>query len=199
MIILAFILLISGGLNWLSIGLLQYDFVAGFFGTQASILSRLVYITIGVACIYIMFDMLKNKGKLLLFKRHQKNKQNKEELSENEDILDQLYENDRNFDNVVNEDYNFENIFNHAGDNKMSNINDKPNKIGENKKDVFNMESSKKEIIAKENNNKEDDKIITNDMLFNKIPEDKIPGYIKKKEVQEDKVLEKVELDDLFK
>ena len=87
MIILAFILLISGGLNWLSIGLLQYDFVAGFFGTQASILSRLVYIAIGVACLYIMFDMLKHKGKLLLFKRQQ-NKNKKEETMEDEDILE---------------------------------------------------------------------------------------------------------------
>ena len=34
MAIISFLILILGGLNWLSIGLLQYDFVAGFFGTQ---------------------------------------------------------------------------------------------------------------------------------------------------------------------
>lgn len=30
-------LLLIGGINWLSIGFLQYDFVAGLFGSQASI------------------------------------------------------------------------------------------------------------------------------------------------------------------
>lgn len=61
MTIISFLILIMGGMNWMSIGLLQYDFIAGFFGTQASIFSRLVYITIGVATAYILFDMLKNK------------------------------------------------------------------------------------------------------------------------------------------
>lgn len=72
MTIISFIVLIIGGFNWMSIGLLQYDFVAGFFGTQASIFSRLVYIAIGVACVYVLFDMLRNHGKLLLFNRHKK-------------------------------------------------------------------------------------------------------------------------------
>lgn len=69
MVIISFIVLILGGLNWMSIGLLQYDFVAGFFGTQASIFSRLVYIAIGVCCLVILFNMLKNKGKVILFSR----------------------------------------------------------------------------------------------------------------------------------
>ena len=60
MTIISFIILIVGGMNWMSIGLLQYDFIAGFFGTQASIFSRLLYIAIGVATFYIIFDMLKN-------------------------------------------------------------------------------------------------------------------------------------------
>ena len=69
MTIISFIVLIIGGLNWMSIGLLQYDFVAGFFGTQASIFSRLIYIAIGVACFVILFNMIKNKGKVILFTR----------------------------------------------------------------------------------------------------------------------------------
>lgn len=72
MTIISFIILVAGGFNWLSIGLLQYDFIAGFFGTQASIFSRLVYIAIGVACIYILFDMLRNHGRLLLLNKHRK-------------------------------------------------------------------------------------------------------------------------------
>ena len=72
MTIIAFIILIVGGFNWMSIGLLQYDFIAGFFGTQASIFSRLIYIAIGVACVYILFDMLRNRGKVLLLQKHRR-------------------------------------------------------------------------------------------------------------------------------
>ena len=81
MTIISFIILIVGGMNWMSIGLLQYDFIAGFFGTQASIFSRLLYIAIGVATFYIIFDMLKNKGKVVLFhkKTHQKQKEDGEQ------------------------------------------------------------------------------------------------------------------------
>ena len=85
MIILSFVVLVIGGLNWLSIGMLQYDFIAGFFGTQANIFSRLVYIGIGVACIFVVFDMLKNKGKILLFGR--KKQEQNDKLSTKQDIL----------------------------------------------------------------------------------------------------------------
>lgn len=73
MIIVSTIGIIIGGINWLSIGLLQYDFIAGFFGTQASIFSRLLYIAIGVCTIYVIFDLIKNRGKILLFNRKKKN------------------------------------------------------------------------------------------------------------------------------
>ena len=85
MIIVCFIMLIIGGFNWLSIGMLQYDFVAGFFGTQASIFSRLVYIGIGICCLVVIFDTIKNKGKVLLFGR-KKQRQN-QKLETNNDIL----------------------------------------------------------------------------------------------------------------
>ena len=48
---IAFILTIIGCINWLLIGLLQYDFIAGVFGSQGSIYSRLDYIIIGVGCL----------------------------------------------------------------------------------------------------------------------------------------------------
>ncbi len=86
MTIISFIILIVGGMNWMSIGLLQYDFIAGFFGTQASIFSRLLYIAIGVATFYIIFDMLKNKGKVVLFHKRTHQKQ-KEESENSHDIL----------------------------------------------------------------------------------------------------------------
>ena len=62
--VFAFILTILGGLNWLGIGMLQYDFVAGIFGTQANIFSRLIYAVIGIASVYILFLSVVKKGKI---------------------------------------------------------------------------------------------------------------------------------------
>ncbi|MBO5910324.1 MAG: DUF378 domain-containing protein [Clostridia bacterium] len=62
--IIAFILTILGGINWLAIGMLQYDFVAGIFGTQANLFSRIIYTIIGVSAIYVTWAILANKGKL---------------------------------------------------------------------------------------------------------------------------------------
>ena len=62
--IVAFIITIVGGINWLGIGMLQYDFVAGIFGTQANIFSRIIYTLVGISAIYITFVIIANKGKL---------------------------------------------------------------------------------------------------------------------------------------
>ena len=56
-----------GGLNWLMIGALQYDFVAGIFGTQANVFSRIIYVLIGVAAMYILVVTIFSKGRLKLF------------------------------------------------------------------------------------------------------------------------------------
>ena len=60
--LLCILILIVGGLNWASIGFLQYDFIAGFFGTQASIFSRIIYICVGLATFYFIFMMFKYRG-----------------------------------------------------------------------------------------------------------------------------------------
>lgn len=55
---LALILVIVGALNWLLIGLFQFDLVASLFGGQDELLSRLVYTLVGVAgiwCISLLF------------------------------------------------------------------------------------------------------------------------------------------------
>ena len=62
--IITFILTILGGINWLAIGMLQYDFVAGIFGTQANLFSRIIYTIIGLSAVYITCVMITNKGKL---------------------------------------------------------------------------------------------------------------------------------------
>ena len=63
----SFIVVILGGINWFLIGLLQYDFVAGMFGFQASMFSRIVYIAVGIATVYLLFKAIISKGKLNLF------------------------------------------------------------------------------------------------------------------------------------
>ncbi|MFD2829248.1 DUF378 domain-containing protein [Corticicoccus populi] len=50
--IVALILLIVGGLNWLLVGLFEFDLVASLFGSQEAILSKVVYILVGLSALY---------------------------------------------------------------------------------------------------------------------------------------------------
>jgi uncharacterized membrane protein YuzA (DUF378 family) len=45
------LLLIVGGLNWGLYGLFRFDLVAAIFG-EMSVLSRLVYVVVGLAAVY---------------------------------------------------------------------------------------------------------------------------------------------------
>ncbi len=76
--IIGFLLMVIGCVNWLMVGLLQYDFVAGIFGFQGSILSRIVYILIGAGCLLFVFKVIKGKGKVNIFSRR-----NKEDVAKN--------------------------------------------------------------------------------------------------------------------
>jgi len=49
--VIAAILLVVGGLNWGLVGVFHFDLVATIFGDM-SIISRIVYILVGVAAIY---------------------------------------------------------------------------------------------------------------------------------------------------
>lgn len=73
---IAFILTILGCIDWLLVGLLQYDFIAGLFGFQASIFSRIIYILFGVASVYLVLRVIINKGTFKVYeKRKKKEKQ----------------------------------------------------------------------------------------------------------------------------
>jgi uncharacterized membrane protein YuzA (DUF378 family) len=54
---IAFILVIVGGLNWGLVGLFQLDLVARIFG-DASMISRIIYVLVGLAAIYGIFKGL---------------------------------------------------------------------------------------------------------------------------------------------
>lgn len=49
---IALTLLIVGGLNWLLVGLFKFDLVAMLFGGQAAIISRIIYVLVGLSAIY---------------------------------------------------------------------------------------------------------------------------------------------------
>jgi len=50
--VVALALLIVGGLNWLLVGLFQVDLVATIFGGVNSVLSRIIYVIVGLCAIY---------------------------------------------------------------------------------------------------------------------------------------------------
>ena len=54
----ALLITIIGGINWLLVGLAQFDLVAWIFGGQDAILSRIIYTLVGIAalwCISLFF------------------------------------------------------------------------------------------------------------------------------------------------
>ena len=49
---IALVLVIVGALNWLLVGLFSFDLVASIFGGQTALLSRIIYVLVGIAGIY---------------------------------------------------------------------------------------------------------------------------------------------------
>jgi len=56
---IAFVLVIIGGLNWLLVGILGWD-VGEIFGGQGAMISRIVYILVGLSAIELMFTHCKD-------------------------------------------------------------------------------------------------------------------------------------------
>lgn len=55
---IALAILIIGGLNWGSVGIFQFDLVAFVFGGQSGVVSRVIYVLVGLAaiwCITLLF------------------------------------------------------------------------------------------------------------------------------------------------
>ncbi|MBP3337143.1 MAG: DUF378 domain-containing protein [Clostridia bacterium] len=55
---IALVLTIVGAINWGSIGLFGFDIVAAIFGGQLSLLSRIIFTLVGIAglwCITLLF------------------------------------------------------------------------------------------------------------------------------------------------
>ena len=58
------LLLIVGGLNWGLVGLFDFDLVAAIFG-EMSIVSRIVYVLVGVSALAQILPLLKGDGSLI--------------------------------------------------------------------------------------------------------------------------------------
>lgn len=56
---IALILLIIGGLNWLLVGLFEFDIVAAIFGGTTAVVSKIVYILVGIAALYTIYFLVK--------------------------------------------------------------------------------------------------------------------------------------------
>ena len=61
--VIALLLVIIGAINWGSIGVFGFDIVGALFGGQASIISRVIFTLVGLAglwCITLLFRDKKN-------------------------------------------------------------------------------------------------------------------------------------------
>lgn len=59
----ALVITIIGALNWLLVGLFQYDLVASIFGGTDALLSRIVYVLVGICGIINIGILFKDLDK----------------------------------------------------------------------------------------------------------------------------------------
>lgn len=85
---ISFFLSFFGTLNWFFIATFQYDIVAGFFGTQASLFSRIIYFLIGIAGFVLLVMAFKNKGYIKITENAFKKKQPQNNKPQNNDTGD---------------------------------------------------------------------------------------------------------------
>jgi uncharacterized protein len=55
--LITLILVIIGGINWGLVGLFQFDLVAAIFGGQEAVLSRIVYILVGLSALWQVYPL----------------------------------------------------------------------------------------------------------------------------------------------
>ena len=82
------IIVIAGALNWFSIGMFQFDLIAGIFGTQAHFGSRFLYTIIGIAGIWLLIYATVKKGKLILLQPKDKSKNKQDKQSPDKELND---------------------------------------------------------------------------------------------------------------
>ena len=61
---ISLLLTIIGGINWLLVGVFQFDLVAWIFGGQAALVSRIIYVIIGAAALWCISLLCKNRERI---------------------------------------------------------------------------------------------------------------------------------------
>ncbi len=51
--IVAIVLTIIGAINWGLVGLFRFDVIAAIFGGAGSVISRIIYVIVGIAGVYV--------------------------------------------------------------------------------------------------------------------------------------------------
>lgn len=67
---IALAILIIGGLNWGSVGIFQFDLVAFIFGGQSGIISRIIYILVGLAAVWCVTLLFRDTRETMLSDRN---------------------------------------------------------------------------------------------------------------------------------
>lgn len=60
---LSLLLVIIGALNWLLVGVFQFDAVAWLFGGQGAVISRVIYSLVGAAGLWCISLLFRDKGR----------------------------------------------------------------------------------------------------------------------------------------
>ena len=66
--IIAWIILLIGGLNWLLIGIFSWNFVTAIFG-GLPVLETIIYILVGLSALWLIIAPIINHGKISLWNR----------------------------------------------------------------------------------------------------------------------------------
>ncbi len=91
--LISFLIVCVGGINWLCIGLFQFDLIAGIFGSQANFVSRFLYMIIGLATVCSLIALPIQKGKIYEPKELP-NKKNADNASKNSQNTEKEQKND---------------------------------------------------------------------------------------------------------
>ena len=55
--LITLILIVIGGINWLLVGLFQFDLVASLFGGEGTSLARIVYTLVGISALWQLIPL----------------------------------------------------------------------------------------------------------------------------------------------
>ncbi len=62
---IALVLLVIGGINWGSLGLFRFDIVAWIFGGQDAVVSRIIYVLVGLSALWCISLFFREKNAVI--------------------------------------------------------------------------------------------------------------------------------------